>query len=61
MKLTEELKPLLCRHCNFPLGQATADRLYLGAASFTRTVTLECRCGTRLQWKPGLAETDRRE
>lgn len=48
-----ELHPYKCYMCEGLIGMSTPTKLYVGAAIFTRSVTIECGyCGRNTFWKP---------
>jgi hypothetical protein len=48
-----ELKPYKCYMCEGLIGMCTRTKLYIGAAIFVRSVTIECGyCCRHTFWKP---------
>jgi hypothetical protein len=48
-----ELHPYKCYMCEGLIGMCTRNKLYIGAAVFTRSVTIECGyCGRNTFFKP---------
>lgn len=48
-----ELKPYKCYICEGLIGMSSNNKLYIGAAIFVKSVTIECGyCGRHTFWKP---------
>lgn len=47
------LKPYKCYLCEGLIGMSSDNKLYIGAAIFVRSVTMECGyCGRHTYWRP---------
>lgn len=48
-----ELNPYKCYMCEGLIGMCSPTKLYIGAAIFNRSITIECGyCGRNTFWKP---------